>query len=101
MPNFVEAMNIDELPPGKCTSVTVEGKEVALFNVGGQVYATADACAHAGASLGWGRFEDKFVTCRAHGMKYDVTTGKVVGNPAMGVRKYETKVEAGKILVST
>ena len=33
-------------------------------------------------------------------MKFDVTTGKVVGNPAVGVAKYEAKVEDGKILVS-
>jgi len=100
MANFIAVRPIEELPPGKGTTITVEGKDVAVFNVGGHVYAIDDSCAHAGASLGWGRFEDKFVTCRAHGLKYDVTTGKVVGNPSVGVATYEVKVEAGKILVA-
>lgn len=100
MPNFVEVMRVDQLPPGKGSTVTIEGKDVAVFNVDGQVYAIDDSCAHAGASLGWGSLKDKVVTCRAHGLKYDVTTGRVVGNPAVGVAKYEAKVEAGKILVS-
>jgi len=99
MPHFIEAITLDEVPPGRGTTVTVEGKEVALFNVGGQIYATDDSCAHAGASLGWGRLDGKVVTCRAHGLRFDVTTGKVVGNDAIGVRTYPTKLEAGKILV--
>jgi nitrite reductase/ring-hydroxylating ferredoxin subunit len=98
--DFVEVLKLDDLPPGKGTTVTVDGRDVAVFNLDGQVYAIDDSCAHAGASLGWGRFEGKVVTCRAHGMKFDVTTGKVVGNPAVGVAKYQAKVEAGKILVS-
>jgi len=100
MANFIAVMNVEELPPGKGTTVTVEGEDVAVFNVDGHVYAIDDSCAHAGASLGQGRFEDTFVTCRAHGLKFDVTTGKVVGNPAVGVATYEAKIEAGEILVS-
>jgi 3-phenylpropionate/trans-cinnamate dioxygenase ferredoxin subunit len=100
MANFIAVMNIEELPPGKGTTVTVEGKDVAVFNVDGHAYAMDDSCAHAGASLGWGRLEGTFVTCRAHGLKFDVTTGKVVGNPAVCVATYEAKIEAGKILVS-
>ncbi len=100
MSNFIEVMNLDALPAGKGTTVTVDGRDVAIFNVDGHIYAIDDSCAHAGASLGWGRFEGNVVTCRAHGMKFDVTTGKVVGNPVVGVAKYDAKVEAGNILVS-
>ena len=52
MSAFVEVLKLDELPPGKGTTVTAEGRDVAVFNVDGQVYAIDDSCAHAGASLG-------------------------------------------------
>lgn len=100
MSDYAAVLDLSELPPGKSTTVTVDGRDVALYNVEGEVYATADACAHAGSSLGWGILEGKVVKCRAHGMLFDVTTGKVVGNPEVGVKSYPAKVEDGKILVS-
>ena len=99
MPNFIQTIGLGELPPGKATTVTVSDKEIALYNVDGRIYATNDACAHAGASLGWGKFKGKVVTCRAHGMAFDVTTGRIVGGGAIRVRTYPVQVEAGKILV--
>ena len=97
--SFVESIDLSELAPGKCTTVTVEGKAIALFNVAGEVYATDDACAHDGSSLGWGRLEGNVITCRAHGLRFNVTTGKVVGSSDVGVRSYPVKVASGKVLV--
>ena len=59
-----------------------------------------DTCLHQGMSLGWSRLDGKIVTCRGHGMRYDVTTGKVVGGADIGVNPYHVKVENGKILVA-
>jgi nitrite reductase/ring-hydroxylating ferredoxin subunit len=100
MSNFAEVLSVEDLPPGRSTTVEVDGKEVALFNVEGQIFATDDTCPHAGASLGWGKLEDKVVTCRAHGLAIDVTTGRGVRNPAIGVATYAAKVEDGKILIA-
>ena len=100
MPDFVKAADLADLPAGECGTVTVEGKDVALFNVDGNVFAVDDACIHMGASLGSGRFQGKTVTCRAHGLRFDVTTGKIVGNDAVGVQTYPVKIEEGAILVA-
>jgi 3-phenylpropionate/trans-cinnamate dioxygenase ferredoxin subunit len=79
--------------------VTIDGKEIALFNVDGQVFATNDACPHAGASLGWGILEGAIVKCRSHGLRFDVTTGKIAAGSGLGVRSYPTKTDGGKIYV--
>jgi len=99
MATFVEALEVEKLPAGKSTTVTLEGKNIALYNVEGAVYATSDACAHAGSSLGWGILEGAFVKCRAHGLRFDVRTGRVAGSADVGVASYPTKVENGKIYV--
>jgi nitrite reductase/ring-hydroxylating ferredoxin subunit len=100
MTDFVEIGSLEEVPVGKGSTFTVEGQEIAVFNVDGELYAMDDACLHQGMSLGFSRLEGKIVTCRAHGMRYDVSTGQVLGSQRMGLKTYPVKVENGRILVS-
>ena len=99
MADFVEAAELDSIPPGKSLVVKIGGADVALFNVEGNVYAIGDSCAHAGASLAAGKLAGKIVTCRAHGLRYDVTTGQVTTG-GFGVAAYPVKVLDGKVMVA-
>jgi 3-phenylpropionate/trans-cinnamate dioxygenase ferredoxin subunit len=100
MANFIEAARFDELPPGTGTCVTVAGREVALFNIEGAIYAMEDRCLHQGLSLGTSKIEGNVVTCRGHGRRYKVTTGKTLHVPDCGVATYPVKVMDGKIMVA-
>ena len=100
MAEFIQAARLDELPPGRGTSVTVAGKDVALFNVDGTIYAMEDSCLHKGSSLGTSELRGKVVTCRGHGWRYDVTTGEILHVPDDGVATYPVKVVDGRIMVA-
>src|SRR5262245_53602418 len=100
MAEFIDVGPLDQLPPGSAMVVNVEGRSVALFNVDGTVYAIDDSCVHAGASLGAGKLAGKIVTCRAHGLRYDVTTGKVTSTPELGVQSYQVKIMSGRIMIA-
>ena len=100
MAEFVEVMPLEQLPPGKGTTAIVAGKDVAIFNVDGTIYAMEDSCLHQGLSLGTSRLEGKIVTCRGHGWRYNVTTGMVLHVPDYGVTSYSVKVVDGKITVA-
>jgi nitrite reductase/ring-hydroxylating ferredoxin subunit len=100
MANYVEVANLEQLLPGRGTVVTIEGKDIALFNVDGSVYAMDDGCLHHGVSLGTSELDGKIVTCRGHGWKYDVTTGNTLNVPDYGVSAYPVKVVDGKIMVA-
>ncbi len=100
MEGFIETIASGRLPAGKSMVVRVAGKDVALFNVDGTLYATDDACAHAGASLGSGKLQGMIVTCRAHGFRYDVTTGRCTNIQGLQLARYEVKVNDGKIFVA-
>ena len=52
------------------------------------------------ASLGSDEFDGKIITCRAHGWRYDVTTGSTLHVPGYGVASYPAKVVDGKVLVA-
>lgn len=98
--NYIEVARLDEMPPGKGSLFIVEGKNVALFNVDGKIYAIADTCPHAGGSLGMGKLDGNIVRCPVHGMKFDVTNGCFAGSPDSGVSSYPVKLVDGKIMVS-
>ena len=100
MAEFIEVARLDELPPGKGTVVTVAGKDVALFNVEGTVYAMENTCLHQGQSLGSSPLDGCVVTCRAHGWRYNVTTGNTLHVPDYGVQTYLVKVVDGKIMIA-
>lgn len=100
MSEFVEAARLEELAPGTGKTVEVAGKAVALFNVDGKIYAIDDTCPHAGSSLGNGKLNGRVVTCRSHGMKIDVVTGRFPASEGFAVRSYPTMVLAGMIMVA-
>jgi nitrite reductase/ring-hydroxylating ferredoxin subunit len=100
MAEFVEVATLEGIAPGKSLVVSVAGKSIALFNVEGQIYAIDDSCMHQGASLGGGKLNGKIVTCPAHGLKYDVTTGFVGGSPGFGVASHAVQVMDGKVAVA-
>ena len=100
MADFIQAATLDQLPRGRGTTVTIGDTSVALFNVDGTVYAINDTCKHAGSSLGSGELNGKMVRCRAHGWKYDVTTGYANGIDGFGVPTYAVKVVDGNIMVA-
>ena len=79
---FTRVATVQEIPVGKGKQVTVNGKQVALFNVGGTICAMEDTCCHRGAPLWEGDLEGNVVTCPWHGAQFDVTTGKHLTPPA-------------------
>ena len=100
MGEFIEVAPLDQLQPGAGSVFTVAYRSVACFNVGGTVHAIDDTCPHAGGSLGSSKLNGAIVTCRAHGMKIDVTTGCFAGSSAFGVAAYPVRVVDGKIMVA-
>jgi nitrite reductase (NADH) small subunit len=89
----------NEITPGTIREFHVEGKAIAVANVDGKFYAINNTCLHRGGPLGQGSMNGKVVTCPWHGWQYDVTTGKVTQNPAVGVDCYPLEVRGEDIYV--
>ena len=100
MSGFEVVALVKEVPPGTGRAVEVEGRAVALFNVGGTFYAIDGTCLHRGGPVGEGDLEDEIVTCPWHGWQYDVTTGRNVMDPDIGLAQYEVEIENGVVKVA-
>jgi len=75
--------NVTVVTPDNLRAVDVAGRQVAVANVSGTLYAFDDACTHMGCSLvAQGHLSGTTVTCDCHGSEFDVRTGQVLHGPA-------------------
>ena len=99
MPSFVKVASTSELTPGSVMTVVANGIEIALYNVGGKIYATDNTCVHQGGPLGEGLLEGEVVTCPWHMWEYNVCTGEKVGDNCVKLTTYPVEVEGSDIKV--
>jgi len=96
---FARAGKMAEVAQGTIREFQVDGKAVAIANVGGKFHAISNTCLHRGGPLGEGVLEGNIVTCPWHGWEYDVTTGKIKQNAKVGVASYPVEVRGDDIFV--
>ena len=97
---FVTVADASEVPPGSIKQVDVGDAEIALYNVGGQLYATTNVCTHDEAYLSDGELFGHVVECPLHGARFDVRTGKALSLPAVyPVKTFEVRVVDGQLQV--
>jgi len=96
---FLRAAKKDEVPAGTIREFQLDGKTVAVANVAGKLFAINNVCLHRGGPLGQGDLAGQVVTCPWHGWQYDVTTGKLMTNPAIGVETYKVELRGDDIFV--
>jgi NAD(P)H-dependent nitrite reductase small subunit len=90
---------VGEIAEGQGKVVEADGRTLAVFNVGGSLYAIDNTCPHRGGPLGEGDVEDRIVVCPWHAWRWDVTTGRNANNPAVQVACYPVRVEGDGVFV--
>ena len=63
--------------------VEINGKEIVIANLDGKFYAFAERCGHMNARLSRGNINQNIVTCPFHAAKFDITSGKKIGEPVL------------------
>ncbi len=97
---YHEVAKTGDLDEDEMMKVSAAGKEIALYNLGGEFYATDDICTHAYASLSEGYMEGDRVECPLHGAYFEIKTGKAATPPASGdLATYPVKIEDDAVLV--
>jgi nitrite reductase/ring-hydroxylating ferredoxin subunit len=91
--------SVEDLPPGRGATVElIDGTELALYNVGGELFAIENFCPHKGAPLADGRLCGHTVECDLHGWQFDIRTGDCLTNKG-GIETYEVLIEDGQIKI--
>ena len=94
-----DAGRIEDLPDGTCKTIELPtGRQLALFKVNGEFYATENFCPHKGAPLAAGHLCDHVIECELHGWQFDVRTGECL-TVVETIETYEVVVEDGAVKV--
>jgi 3-phenylpropionate/trans-cinnamate dioxygenase ferredoxin component len=96
----IAAGTIDELAPGQRKLVFVEGRSVVLFNIDGAIRAIDNECPHNGASLASGKLDGCFLSCPAHGLRFDLRSGRTPGAGGLGLKTFPVHVVEGRLEIA-
>ena len=98
---WMDVAAVDEVPQDDVIGVDAGGRDVALYSVAGDIYATDNICSHGHARLCDGFLDGHEIECPLHQGKFDVRDGSPQCAPLTeGVRSYPVKVEGGRIFLS-
>ena len=98
---WVDVGAASELPPGAHRVYEVDGRFVAVYNVGGELYAIEDRCTHDDNPLSDGPVEDHEVICPRHGARFCLRTGAALSPPAYEpVTTYPVRRHDGRICIA-
>lgn len=92
---WINAARLSEIPDDEPLQVNLDGHLIALYQVGGNYYATQDTCTHAKASLTEGFLDGDCIECPLHEARFHIPTGKLLSGPACDpLRVFSTKIDA-------
>lgn len=89
-----------QLSPGQWIEKRILTRRVAVFNDGSTLHGIEADCKHMKASLAGGEVKDGIVTCRRHGWKYDLATGRCLTVEKMSLKVYDVEVSDGDIYLT-
>ena len=96
--NWIDAAAHADVPQQDVIAVSAGGREIALYGVGDEVYATDNICTHGHARLCEGFVEGHEIECPLHQGKFDVRTGVPTCAPATeALKSYPVKIEGGRV----
>lgn len=104
-----------DIPEGGRKLVEAGGKEIGVFNVGGEFFALLNYCPHSGGALCkgpvtgtalptddftfvYGR-QNELVRCAWHGWEFEIKTGQLLIDPKIRAKRYEVTVDDGDVVV--
>src|SRR5262245_3003102 len=98
---WVSVAKAADLAAGNMMPVTAGDKQLALYNLAGEFYATDVECTHAYAMLTDGTIEGDVVECPLHGGAFEIKTGKGLGAPIFcDIKTYPTRVSGDTVEVN-
>lgn len=100
MAEWIDAINVNELPAGMHIIVDLDDVSLLLVNVCGEFYAIENLCSHDGGELSDGEVIGAEIICPRHGSRFCLKTGTALSAPAFeDIDTYSVRVVGDRVEV--
>lgn len=97
---LVDVAGTEELGANEMLMVQVDGVNILLVNLGGELQAMQGICSHEYFELDKGFLTGDSITCALHLSRFDLETGEALDPPAeLPLAKYPVVVDGERILL--
>lgn len=97
---WMRIIELADVPTDDVIAVQAGGKELAVYGVDGEVFATDNVCTHGHARLCDGFLEGHEIECPLHQGRFDIPTGEPKSPPVcVHLQTYPVRVENGEVLL--
>src|SRR4051812_21106544 len=98
---WIDAAAVDDVPADDVIGVNVDGRDIAMYSAGGELFATDNLCTHGRARLCEGFLDGHEIECLLHQGKFDIRTGKPTCAPVTeAIRSYPVKIEGSRVYIA-
>jgi naphthalene 1,2-dioxygenase system ferredoxin subunit len=98
--NWIDAIPRGAIPQGDVVGFVVAGKDIAFYEVEGEVYATDNVCTHGAARMSDGFLEGREIECPLHQGRFDVCTGKALCAPLTDdIKTYPVRIVDMRVML--
>ena len=100
MTRRVDVAALSDVAPGTMLMVQVDGTDILLVNLEGEVRAMQGICSHEYFELDQGFLTGDSLTCALHLSRFDLTTGEALDPPAeLPLAMYPVVVDGDRIVL--
>lgn len=97
---MIFAAKISEVPNFGKKVVTVNGQELLLINIKGEIFACENECPHQGSPMQAGIVKDGHLSCPRHGYRFDLKDGSCRDNPGFSLKTFPVEIKGEEIFLN-
>lgn len=98
---WTDAAAADEVRADDVIALQVAGREIALYSVEGELFATDNLCTHGHARLCEGFLLGHEIECPLHQGRFDIRSGQATCEPVTeAIRSYPVKIDGGRVFLA-
>ena len=98
--NWIDAAALADVPQGDVVGLLVNGRDIALYEVEGEIFATDNVCTHGHARMSDGFLEGREIECPLHQGRFDVCSGQALCAPLTeNIKTYAVRIENLRVML--